>query len=162
MPDAVVDTTVLIALGHLDRLDLLPRLYDRVWVPNAVRREAMRDPQFYEVPRIQRAIDAALLRVMAQDAVGTDSRLSDLGAGEAAVIASASELGAVAVLDDWQGRRAARSLGLRVIGTVGLLIAGGRSGLITAALPLVQELRSAGFRIGTHELDAARAADESP
>ena len=161
MPVAVVDTTVLIAFGHLDRLDLLPQLYERVWMPSAVRDEALRDPDYYEVPRIQRAIDEAYVHVVERESATSDARLAGLGAGEAAVIATARDLGAVAVLDDWQGRRVARSLGLRVVGTVGALIDARRRGYIAAALPLVLELRAAGIRVGADEIAAAEAADAS-
>jgi predicted nucleic acid-binding protein len=158
--DAVVDTTVLIAFGHLDRMDLLPQLFERVWVPDAVYREALRDTQYPEVPLIFRAFDAGYVRRRVVDRAHADVQLSELGSGEAVAIAAARELGAVVVLDDSRARQMARSLGLSVIGCVGLLIQARQRALVPAALPLVRELAAHGFRIGAPELEAALAADD--
>ena len=161
MADAVVDTSVLIAFGLLDRLELLPRLYESVWVPDAVYVEATRGARYPEVPRIQHALDAGQIRRTARTPSSPVSRRAGLGAGEAEAIAEAVDRGAVVVLDDSKARQVARSLGLRVVGSVGLLIQARRRELVAAALPLTQALQDAGLRIGPAELEAARAADAS-
>ena len=49
------------------------------------------------------------------------------------------------ILDEQSARRLARSLGLRVIGTVGLLLAGKRRGFLTAVRPELDRLLAARF-----------------
>jgi hypothetical protein len=159
--DAVVDTTVLIALARLGRIDLLPRLYERVLAPDVVYREALSPPARADNVLIRQAFDEGDIDVVATQGDATaEPQVAGLGAGEAAAITLARALGAVVVLDDRRARRAARSLGLRVIGSVGLLVQARRGGLIPAVLPLVHELEASGFRIGPRELEAARAADD--
>lgn len=159
MPDAVVDSTVLIAFGYLDRFDVLAGLFERVWVPEPVRREALRSARFSEVPAIQKAVDASLLLVQ-QVEEQREPLLEGLGEGERSVIVGALQLDATAVLDERQARGLARQLGAPVVGTVGLLVRARRAGSIPAALPLVLELQARGFRLGPAEIDAARRADE--
>jgi len=161
--DAVVDTTVLIALARLERLDLLSLLYERVFAPHAVQREALVHPARPDTRLIREALAGGSVELVdPPDRAPRSPELAGLGAGETAAIAAAHALGAVVVLDDRRARRAAVALGLDVIGSVGLLIEARRRGLIAAAEPLVRELQAAGFRIGPDELEAARAADLPP
>ena len=160
MANAVVDTTALIALARLDRLDLLPRLYGRVFAPDAVYREALVHPGRPDARLISEAFAGGRFELVDPPAMPLRApELAGLGPGETAAIAAAHALGAVVVLDDRRARRAAVALRLGVIGSVGLLIKARERGLIGAAEPLVRELQAAGFRIGPEELEAARMAD---
>ena len=77
-----------------------------------------------------------------------------LGAGEAEAIAIATEVpNAILVMDDAEGRRAARELGLRVTGLLGALVEAKARGLLSAIGPVLDELVAAGFWIS----DAMRA-----
>lgn len=70
-----------------------------------------------------------------------------LDPGEAAVIALAIDIGTQdVVLDDLDARRFAHRNGLQPIGTLGLLLAAKRNGLINAIAPEITALKYAGFR----------------
>lgn len=140
----VVDTTPLIALSLVERLDLLRSLYGRVIVPPAVRIE----------------IEAGGSRGIGSDVVGAEqwietrdllrpSRaelLADLDRGEAEVIALAQEQGArLVVIDERLGRLHARRLGLEVTGTLGVLLAAKQRGQVREIAGLVQRLRDEGI-----------------
>jgi uncharacterized protein len=56
--------------------------------------------------------------------------LADLDPGEREAIALAQELGALLIIDEAEGRQAAVKLGIRVTGTLGLLIEAKSRGLI--------------------------------
>lgn len=58
----------------------------------------------------------------------------DRNQGEAAVLALAETSGGTAVIDDRAGRRVATSSGVTLTGTLGLLVAGIRGGLLTVDL----------------------------
>jgi len=51
------------------------------------------------------------------------------------------------LLDDGEGRREAKRLGLRVTGVLGLLMAAKRMALLPAVRPEVDTLRASGFRV---------------
>lgn len=70
----------------------------------------------------------------------------DLGPGESSVIAAAIEIGgATAVIDDLAARKSALSLGLDVMGTLGVVVAAHRRGVVKDVRQLVLELRSSGM-----------------
>jgi predicted nucleic acid-binding protein len=80
----------------------------------------------------------------------------DLGRGESAVIATCLHLdGARPVLDDLAARKCARAFGLRVIGTVGLVIAAHRLGHIDDVRKALLDLRAAGMWISDAVIDQA-------
>jgi hypothetical protein len=73
-----------------------------------------------------------------------------LGLGEQAAIALASELDAAwVILDDLPARRLAARQGLRIIGTVGILVAAKRAGLLESIQPLLDDLDAAEFRLSS-------------
>jgi len=161
---AVVDTSPLLALAHLGLLHLLPELLQEVSIPEAVRMEALEGrPDAPDTAAIREGLRAGWLQVLE---VANDIALQPLGRtlgrGEAEVIGLAQERGAdVVVLDDRAARRVAGAVGLQVIGTVGVLVAARRIGIIPAVVPLLEELREQGFRLSDDVLDAIRR-DEEP
>ena len=69
----------------------------------------------------------------------------------------------VALLDDAVARHVAQTLGLRLRGTLGLLIDAKRAGLLQAVAPVVDELQALGFRLDPRTRDAVlRMAGEAP
>ena len=72
----------------------------------------------------------------------------DLGPGEGEVLALALELaGATVILDDGLARRVAAMLGIRLRGTLGLLLDAKKIGFIQSVAPLVDQLQALGFRL---------------
>ena len=123
----VTDTSCLIVLDRLGRLDVLPALFSVV-APPAVVAEFGRRPPW--------------LRVGQPDAARVSALLGRLDTGEAAAIALAESLGDVRLLiDEARGRSVAEALGFRVTGTAGVLLAAKAAGLIPAVKPLLDELR---------------------
>ena len=70
----------------------------------------------------------------------------DLGAGETQVIVNARLQGADrVVIDDLEARRCAQAMGLKTIGTLGLVGRAKALGLIDRAAPVVRRLRASGL-----------------
>ena len=158
---AVVDTSTLIALGHLHLLRLLPLLFGEVYVPQGVVDEwtegSAGSPE--EAAALE-GLSPGWLQVRPLD-IGSPANQANLGRGEEEVIALARDIGAeYAVLDDLAARDLAVSRGLRVIGTVGILIAARRKGVIPSVIPLLENLREEGFHLSDDILDAARRDEE--
>ena len=87
-----------------------------------------------------------------------------IGAGERAVISWAkAHRGFAAVMDDQEARAAAQQLGIRVIGSVGVVLRLKRTGLISEVKPPLLRIRSAGGYIGDELFrEALRSAGETP
>ena len=72
----------------------------------------------------------------------------DLGPGETQVLMLAMESAdAVVVLDDGLARQLAEALGLRLTGTLGLLLDAKRAGIVPAVAPLLDQLQDLRFRL---------------
>lgn len=142
---AVADTSAVILLAKVERLAILRELYGEVYVPPAVAAElrAKRDVASQEVEGfigmpgcIRHPQNAALVQALS----------ADLGIGEAEAIALATEVpDGLLIMDNSEGRRVARELGLRVTGLLGVLIEAKARGLISAISPLLDQLVAEGF-----------------
>jgi predicted nucleic acid-binding protein len=56
----------------------------------------------------------------------------------------------ICILDDALARQVAKTLQLRVMGTLGILLHAKRAGIIPAVYPLLEQLQSPGFRLAAH------------
>ena len=85
------------------------------------------------------------------------------GRGEAEVIGVALELeNAIVLIDESAARAYARSRGLRVVGTVGVVLHAKRQGLIERATPLLDDLRQRGFWLDGATYRRARELASEP
>lgn len=100
----------------------------------------------------------------ARPATAAAIREAGLGAGESEALALALELHAERVLlDELAGRKLASRLGVPVIGTLGVLLAAKRRGLIPALRESLDQLRHSGFRMDDDLFEAVlRQAGEAP
>jgi hypothetical protein len=86
-----------------------------------------------------------------------------LGPGESEAIVVASERShALLVLDDLRARRVATSMGLRLTGTVGVLLRARREGRIASVADALTRVADVGFRLSADlRAEALRLAGES-
>jgi hypothetical protein len=141
----ISDTGPVSYLHRLGRLELLRSLYGRILVPPAVVAELDAGHRLgKDLPDVA-ALSWIEVRVPpAANLHGLDA----LGAGEAEGIALAQTLpGALLILDDGEARRVAVGHGLRITGTIGVLLAGKARGLVGSIGPELDRLRSFGFRL---------------
>lgn len=88
--------------------------------------------------------------------------LKDVDAGERDAIALAILHKEPLIIDDKAGRAAARELGVAVTGTVGILLAARKLGLIPGVLSLLEQIRDRGYWFSEALLsEAARLSSES-
>ena len=133
----ISNSSPLIALTQIGQLDLLRRLYTCICVPPAVAREVE--------PTVARLPDWVLVQELAHPLQpGTVS--ASIGPGEREVISLGLESGAaLLILDEQPARRLATSLELRVIGTVGILMAGKERGFLAKIRPELDRLLAVRF-----------------
>jgi len=143
---AVLDSTPIIALALIGKLDLLQRLYSEVAIPPAVQQEVLAGG-LGAVGSVELQ-QADWLHVVPLQDPPRAAMLSDLDRGEAETIALAQELNADLVLiDERLARRHAKRLGLKLSGTLGVLLKAKSLGLIPSISPLVEQLLRGGIRL---------------
>jgi predicted nucleic acid-binding protein len=116
----VADTSPVFYLLSIGQIDLLPRLFGRIFVPDAVHKElchsAAPAPVRDWVARLP-----AWVEVVSVEALD-DTALLPLGAGERAAITLALSLHADLILiDERKGTHVALNKGFEVAGTLGVL-----------------------------------------
>ena len=144
--EVVADTSPLIHLHRIDRLDLLPSLYGRVLVPPAVRDEIeIGVCSGFPAPSIRSLEWIGIEAPGIESLAGVQARL---GRGEREVLALAlGRKDILALLDDRTARRFAESHGIQVTGTLGILLRAKRQGYVAAIGPLIDDLENHGFRL---------------
>jgi len=150
----VVNASPLIHLAEAGLLGILSRIADRVLVPTGVAAEIRRKGD--DDPTVLALTAETWLSVVSVPQIPHIIVEWDLGVGEAEVLAwAAAHPGTEAIIDDLSARRCARTLGIPVRGTLGLVLAARRRGDIPAARPVVDSLRSAGMFLSDEVIDAA-------
>lgn len=141
----VVNTGPLLALGACGQLGLLRMLHARVVAPQAVITELERG-QEASLPLALEAERPGWLEVAALVSPPSPLLTAYLDAGEAAVIALASEQGIRrVVIDERRARMVARTMGLEVAGSIGILLRAKREGLIAEIKPSIEVMRTQGI-----------------
>lgn len=139
----VADSSPLIVLAKIGRLGLLPRLAERVVIPTAVWQEVvMNKPSSLDSRELAGASWLEVQPVTDAESAGWRDEL-DLGEAEAIALASRFP-GCRLLIDERLGRRAAGRLGVRVIGTLGLLLEAKALGLIPSLRAEIDRLLSVG------------------
>lgn len=154
----VADTSPVLHLARIGRLDLIPAAVGRVVVPRTVWSELVHPDTRAEVVD---ALQAARWIELADDPHPQDLGLDP---GETAAILLAEAIAADAILiDERRGRAVATSRGIAVIGTLGILAGARRSGALKRAAPVVAELRADGFWLADALVaEFLRALGEAP
>jgi predicted nucleic acid-binding protein len=161
---AVSNTSPISNLAVIGRIDLLKAQFPEIWIPTAVARELDAHPD----PRARSAIEAAIrdgwVKIMTPgESALRRVLLRQLHDGESEAIALATELGAqILLIDEQEGRNIATQVGLRVTGTLGILLRAKCAGDIPEIRAEIQALRSRGrfFLSARLEAEVLKAAGE--
>ncbi len=139
----IIDTSCLVILAKIKKLELLELLVDDILIPQAVAREFGEPlPSFINI--YPKPLDNKLLQFAS----------AFLDPGESEVITLAVETKAEGVvIDEKKGRKVAQGLGLKVIGTLGLLGLGHRKGIIKDIEQIIGEVKACGFFISEQLLN---------
>ena len=147
----IADTTPIITLMKLQRLDLLEKLFDTVIVPHAVYEELISNINYpdekqmiVECPFLKR------LEVSDRQSIKILREVVGLDAGESEAIALAEENHAdLLIIDERKGRRVAKQIGLKIIGTIGILLQAFDCAILskTEILSYAEQLKNSKIRI---------------
>ena len=154
----VADTSPIFYLLSIGEIDVLPRLFERILVPDAVHKELCH-PTAPIVVRDWIASLPAWAEVTPVEGID-DRALHPLGAGERAAITLALFLRADLVLiDERKGTNVALGKGFEVTGTLGILGLAARRGLVDLADSFTR-LKRTNFRYRQETLDAILGQEE--
>ena len=138
----ISDTSPIINLAIIDKLDLLPQLFDTIVIPEAV---------FNEIVIIGKGLpgsdiieNAKWVEVKAcNNRILINSLLDYVQIGEAEALTLALELHAdTIIVDEAAARNLAEQFGLNFTGLLGILIKAKEHGLIPSVKPLMDALRT--------------------
>ena len=137
------NTTPFIALASIDRLDLLPQLFGKVHVAEAVIAECAAGGRIV-VPDL-RGMEWVVPVADEQDAALPV--LFDLDKGEKQTILLAKKKASdKVIIDERIGRQVAEYLGLNITGTLGVLIKAKALGLIPSFFDAAMDMQQQGIR----------------
>ncbi len=138
----ITDTSCFSLLRKLGALELLPSLFAKViTTPEIAAEYKFPLPAWVEVKAVK-------------DETRKQQYLEYIDLGEASAIALASEIEHnYLILDDGDARRFAENLGLKVIGTIGLLIIAKNNGVITSLKHYFDLIQQTNFRISSSILE---------
>lgn len=142
----VVNASPLILLLKSDLENLLPQLFAEIVVPEAVWSEILRGNDIAS-QKLQAAEYAWLVRVSLYDS--SDVLIWNLGDGETEVLSWAYEYNPdfCAIVDDRAARKCAKTLGIKTLGTGGVLVLAKKRGLIDSVGDALQKLQDAGLYV---------------
>ena len=151
----VSNTSPIIGLAAVGQLDLLCALYGQILIPPAVRDEveeganrpggtSLATRPWIETRHVQNRLSVSTLQL-------------ELGAGESEAIALAAETRSdVLLMDEHKGRTIAARLGLKVVGSLGILILAKHRGVLPAVRPVMDALvHESGFRVSQSVFERA-------
>jgi len=152
----VSNTSPLIVLKKARAIMLLTELFKEILIPSAVWSELkVREEEFFkrlEGLRITEVGDRRLVNALALTV--------DLGEAEA--IALSLETDVPLLIDDLKGRRIARRMGVRIIGSLGVLALAKRNGLVDCVKPYIDRFLAEGYYLDKRLVEEfLKALDEA-
>jgi uncharacterized protein len=135
----ICNATPLINFAAINHLDILKATFNQIIIPQAVFYETT-GTDFPSANFVQQAIAASWLEVRTISPAGVNIA-PELDAGEREAIALALETGIERILlDEREARQVAQQLGLKVIGTLGILLLAKSNQTVPQVRPLLDAM----------------------
>ena len=137
MRDTIIsDTSCLIILNNIGELDLLHKLYSGI-ITTAVIAEEFGQP----LPDWITVKDAVNLHYQEILELQVDK-------GEASAIALAIEITpCILIVDDYKARKVATKLGIKITGTIGIIVKAKLNGIFPSIKPYINKIKETNFRL---------------
>jgi len=136
----ISNSSPIIILSNIGRLELLEKVYGNVIIPQGVNEEVF---------GLNNVKNIEWLKVMQIPNVNLQQYLGPLlHKGEIEVIVLAKEIKAeLAIIDDYLARKYAHYLGLTITGTLGVIVKAKQKGLLKNVKPVIDDMIEKGFWI---------------
>jgi predicted nucleic acid-binding protein len=153
MRKVVVNTTPLIALSHVDQLDILKEMYGEVVIPEAVYKELSAKPESVCKIAVDHSLDWIQIRGI-HNQLAKSMYKTQLHEGEVEVMILAQEINAdVVIIDDANAKKHAKYLGLPVTGTLGVLIKAKQQRYLQELKPILYQMSENGIYISQNLME---------
>ena len=141
----ISDSTTIITLLNINRLDVLKNIFSLVYIPKKVYDEIVIEEKitlnknFFVVKEIN---DKNLYTLLTKS----------LDAGESEAIVLAKEMNLSLIIDEKKGRKIASNLGINIFGFVGLLVLNYKKEMLTKedTLDIFYKAKEQGFRVSNN------------
>jgi hypothetical protein len=145
----ISDSTPIISLIKIECLDVLEKLYKNIIIPKAVYNELIINVDYQdEIDIIKGCTFLEIKNVEENLSVLLLQRQLKLDFGESEAIVLANNINAdLIIIDEQKARRIAKDIGLKVTGTLGILVEAKQQGLIEELKPLLDKLIDNNIRI---------------
>lgn len=136
----ISDTSCITNLFQIDALEILPKLFGKILIPEAVFNELL---AFHENTfTLQLSANKIELTEVTDLELLQKAKFYDLDAGETEAIALALQLKNIAlIIDEKAGKKAAEKLGIKTVGLLGVILLAKQNNHIESAKLLLDDLR---------------------
>lgn len=134
----IADASCLIVLHNIQELTLLQKLFGEVFITEEVKQEFGFDlPEWIKIKEIQNKFQQNSLNLILDKCEASSIALS---------LETANSL---LIIDEKKGRRIAQELGVKIIGTLGIILRAKENGLIDSVESVLENFEKANFRISS-------------
>ena len=151
MRKVVSNTTPILSLIKIDKLDILKNLYNEIIIPRAVFNEIEKGKSTPFYTDLSKKDWIKIVDITDSDSL---KYLADIDAGEAEIIVLGLEIEAdLVIMDEILGRKFANYFDLTITGTLGVLLKAKEQGLIDSIKSEISELKKKGTWINKKLID---------
>ena len=149
MPKIVVNSTPLIILCNIGKLSILKDLYGEIYIPEAVYKEVMAKTDTACLTLKETNDWIKIIKIPAKEKLKIYRARLHSGEVEVMLLAQKEPIADLVIIDDNAAKTTAKFLGLKVTGTLGVLLKAKKVGLIKQIKPLIKSMKELGFYIST-------------
>jgi predicted nucleic acid-binding protein len=154
---AISNSTPLIVLAKINRLDLLKDYFGEIYIPEEVYDEVVR--RGGNLAGSSEVASCTWIKVEpVKNRMAVETLSLSLDKGEAEAIVLSKEKDSLLIIDDGAGRKTAELLGVKITGTVGVLLLASMDGRLNLRKTM-DELKSVGFRLSETQYNRILSAD---
>ena len=153
MRRVIVNTTPIIVLAEIGKLELLKELYGEITIPTAVYNEVLekKDAASLQLEKASGWIHVEIIN--SPESYAMYKAKLHAGEVEVMILAQQDPKADLLIIDDNAAKKTAKFLGLTVTGTMGVLLRAKREGLIDKVAPLLDKIRENGFYLSEKVVD---------
>ena len=147
MPRVIVNSTPLIVLSNVNHLDILQKLYNDIYIPQAVYDEvtAKNDSACQQIKNNLNWIHICNIQDQSKKRM-YQAKLHD-GEVEVMILAQENQNNDTVIIDDNAAKKTAKFLGLNVTGTLGVILKAKKNNIITNVSSIMNQLIQNSFYI---------------
>lgn len=133
----IADTSCLIILSKIGLINILNELFGEIFITHQVRDEF--NDKLPDWINIVEAKDKSLFQTLSVNL--------DKGEASSITLCMESKDKALLIIDERKGRKVAKELGIKIIGTIGLILKANEVGKINSLKEVIEKLELSDFRL---------------